>query len=1000
MSPANPAPSRVPVSTYRLQFQRAFTFRDAAAVVPYLARLGITDCYASPYLMARPGSLHGYDICDHNRLNPELGDERDYAALAAALRERNMGQILDFVPNHMGIDPMVNAWWRDVLENGPSSPYARYFDIDWNPVKPELVGKILLPILGDQYGSVLERGELRLALSEGAVHLDYGETRLPINPRQSTSVLREALPALRTALSDDDPDLREFLSIITELQNLPPYTETSPERIAERQREKEVARDRLARLLVHAPRVRRHLEQAIDTFNGRPGDPSSFDQLHDLLENQAYRLAYWRTAAHEINYRRFFDVNDLAGLRMENPDVFAGTHALLGHLVASRAVTGLRIDHPDGLFDPGAYFAGLQALAAAAVGDQPASAADDLPAGGRPRLYVVIEKVLSAGEDLPEDWPVDGTTGYDFLNTVNGLFVAGRNAAILRKIYARFTGQQKPFGDLAYEGKTLIMETALASELNVLAHALNRLSEGSRLWRDYTLNSLRAVLQEVVACLSVYRTYVGRSGWSAADRERIESALAQARRRNPAIEASIFAFLRGILLPCDHEGVAAGPGGVTPLPRHGSPDDCARRLEFAMKVQQYTGSVQAKGVEDTAFYRYNQLISLNEVGGDPARVGRLPTEFHDANEQRLARWPLGMLATSTHDAKVGEDARARLDAISELPDDWRRGLAKWVRTNAANRTSVDGADAPDRNDEYRFYQVLLGTWPPDAIRPARPPADYVARVRDYMLKAVREAKVHTSWVSPNTAYDAATSAFVERTLTGPTADRFLPALMPLLGRVAQLGMINSLAQLVLKATSPGVPDFYQGTELWDLALVDPDNRRTVDYRRRVELLDQVEGALEAAASPPPADGTGAAGTVRQWLDTWPDGRIKLYVTACALRLRRAHPGVFLRGTYEPLRTHLTVGADIVGFARRWEGRTAMAVVPRLAAGLVAPGGPGPIGVEAWQASRVLLDRELAGCCVLNRLTGETLRPVERDGDVWLPASDIFRTLPVAILWVE
>ncbi|MGH7857602.1 MAG: malto-oligosyltrehalose synthase, partial [Candidatus Binatia bacterium] len=573
---------RVPASTYRIQVHRGFGFADVRAIVGYLARLGISDLYLSPYLAARPGSTHGYDICDHSRLNPELGGEAAYASLLSELAQRDMGHLLDFVPNHMGIDPASNRWWRDVLENGPSSPFARFFDIDWEPVKQEIRNKVLLPILGDAYGLVLERGELRLEYAEGALRLRYFDHDLPINPRSAPRLLRHDVERLKEALGEDHPSYREFLSIATELQNLPAYTESLAERIAERQREKEVARERLQRLVDSESAVREHLERCIRTFNGTPGDPASFDCLHDLLEAQAYRLAYWRTAFHEINYRRFFDINDLAGLRMEEPDVFEATHGLVLRLVREGKITGLRLDHLDGLFDPLAYLRRLRE----SVGP----------------LYVIAEKILSSGERLPDDWPIEGTSGYEFLNELAGVLVDPTGAKPLRRLYATFTGRTAPFAIVMYVGKKLITQTALSSELNVLAHALNRISEDDRRSRDFTLEALREALREVVACFPVYRTYVGAGGPREEDRRTIDQAIERARRRNPAMEPSIFGFLREVLIP-DAERL--------------DPPEVERRLGFAMRFQQYTGPVQAKGLEDTAFYRLNVLLSLNEVGGDP-----------------------------------------------------------------------------------------------------------------------------------------------------------------------------------------------------------------------------------------------------------------------------------------------------------------------------------------------------------------------------------------------
>jgi len=547
----------------------------------------------------------------------------------------------------------------------------------------------------------------------------------------------------------------------------------------------------------------------------------------------------------------------------------------------------------------------------------------------------------------------------------------------------------------------------MASELNVLARALNRISEDDRRFRDFTLNSLREALAEVVACLSVYRTYSRRSGWSAWDRARVDSAIAQARHRNPAMEASIFTFLGNVLLPVElargdrlDDRAREGPDGEDLRGRRNA-DDLRRRLEFAMKFQQYTGPVQAKGVEDTAFYRYNQLLSLNEVGGDPARVGRPPAEFHEMNCLRREHRPLEMLATSTHDTKLGEDVRARLNALSELPDEWRRALSRWIRVNAANRTVVEGSAAPDRDDEYRFYQVLLGSWPANAIRPERPPRSYVERVRGYLLKAVKEAKRHTSWISPNAAYDAAVAAFVEKTLEGQTAERFLPAFVPLLTRVAQVGMLNSLSQLLLKIAAPGVPDIYQGTELWDLNLVDPDNRWPVDFRHRIALLDQLEPLLVGQdPDDVPAGLADRPAAVAGLLDQWTDGRIKLYLTARGLRLRRRHPDVFLWGAYGPLRTKVTVDADVVAFARSSPTSMAVVIAPRLVAAMTSDVRPVPLGVEAWQTSRVFLPPELAGRRLRNLLTGEIVKSIDHNGELWVLAADVLRTLPVGLLWSD
>jgi (1->4)-alpha-D-glucan 1-alpha-D-glucosylmutase len=918
--PADPA-----AATYRLQFHGGFTFADASSVAPYLARLGVGACYCSPLLTARPGSTHGYDISDHSELNPELGGINGFERFHETLDRHRLGLILDFVPNHMGADPSANRYWRSVLENGPSSPYARFFDIDWHPISSELDGKVLFPILGAQYGVVLENAELHVVFENGWFSLRYYERNLPLNPGYIGPLLRHRLDQLVAEIGSDDPALKELLSILFHLDHLPVYAEGAPEHILERLREKEVAQERLGRLADASPRIRQHIAENVETFNGRAGDTSSFDLLHELLERQSYRLAYWRTALHDINYRRFFDINDLIALRMEDDEVFATTHELLLRMVQQGRVTGIRLDHVDGLFDPAAYF---KRLAAACP---------------RP-VHTVIEKILSAGESLVPGWEVHGTTGYEFLNEVNGVLVDPAGVLALKKIYSRFTGRQDPVADVVYESKRLIVMTSMVSELNVLARALRRIAESNRRCRDYTFFSLQEALREIVACFPVYRTYVTEQGASDFDRRTIDTAVSRALRRNPAVEPSIFQFIRSVLIP--------------------TPGD-AERLHFAMKFQQYTGPVQAKGLEDTAFYRHAPLLSLNEVGGDPSRFARTVDEFHQSNTDRLAFWPLSMLATSTHDTKRGEDARARIDVISEIPDEWRAHLVQWTRATAGMRGTVHGQPAPDRHNEYFYYQALLGAWPP---RVETPDADFVERMRQYLLKAIHEEKVHTSWINPSQEYDDAVAEFVRRTLAGQRSRRFLSLFVPFAMRIARLGVANSLAQLVLKIASPGVPDFYQGTELWDLSLVDPDSRRPVDFQARCRML----GELESIRGPEEVAGL---------LERWEDGRIKMHVMVSALRLRRAHPDLFLRGEYIPLESD--ANGHVIAFARRWEGQVAIAVTGRSLARL---------DQSFWQGRSVRVPMaELRDV-----ISGQVLRPEHGA----LRLADVFSVCPVALLHTE
>lgn len=936
----------VPGQTYRLQLHAGFGFDAARSVVPYLHDLGVTHLYLSPVLQAGHGSTHGYDTVDYSRPSDALGGDHALAALAATVAEHGMGIVVDFVPNHMSTDPTANRWWRDVLAHGRGSPWAEVFDVDWEPVKDELHGRILLPVLGAPYGEVLESGSLELVIEDGLATVRGAGIDVPVDPRELPRILGHDLDALRRRLGDQHPELAELQSIVTGLRHLPARTETDPARVRERQREAEVHRERLARLLATSAAVRTHVAAAVAALRGTTGRPESFDALHALLEAQAYRLAHWRTASHEINYRRFFDVNGLAGVRMEQPRVFDATHALLARLVADGRVVGVRLDHVDGLFDPEEYLNRLRAR----LGDRP---------------WIIVEKILGAHERLPETWPVAGTSGYDFLNDVSGILVDARGRGPLLRTWQRFTRSRERFDDVVLRGKRHIMDTSMASELNVLAHALNRLSERDRRTRDFTLNALRQGLREVVAAFPAYRTYVSPRGVTDTDRAAVTTAIVRARRRNPTIDRSLFAFIERVLL--------------APASR---PD----HLAVAMKVQQYTAPVQAKGVEDTAFYRWAPLASLNEVGGDPDRFGLTPDDFHARNAARRAHWPHAMLATATHDTKRGEDARARLHALSEQPGEWSRHLTVWARTNAANRTRVDGRPAPERADEYLFYQTLLAIWPPGA---AAVPDDLVERLQRYVLKAAREAKVRTSWMVADEEYEAALLRFVERTLTGPTASRFIPLLRPFAARLARLGMVASLAQVVLKVVGPGVPDVYQGTELWDLTLVDPDNRRPVDFALRRRLLDALaaDGALDLERSRPEV--------WRDLLVAWPDGRIKLAVLAVAGRLRRALPAPFRDGSYEPLAVDGRRAEHVVALARRHAAGTVIAILPRLVATITTDEHPLPIGSEAWRDTRCALADLGTDTILRDAFTGAVHR-VDPGGG--LDVAAVLATCPVALLY--
>jgi (1->4)-alpha-D-glucan 1-alpha-D-glucosylmutase len=897
---------RIPSSTYRLQFNRQFTFSHAREIVPYLDALGISDCYASPYFQARAESLHGYDITDHNKLNTAIGSRADYDAWIAGLHAHGLGQIVDFVPNHMGIGESLNGWWMDVLENGPSSPHAPFFDIDWKPLKADLEDKVLLPILGDQYGRVLERGELKIRFEAGAFYLSYYEHEFPIAPGTYRHILEMALEKLAPFKGEDF--YAEFQSIITALEYLPRRTETDPQRIAEREREKEIIKRRLERRCQEASHVLAAVMQAVAQINGTPGNPRSFDALDSLLNDQSYRLAFWRVAAEEINYRRFFDVNDLAAIRMELPQVFDATHRLLLELIGDGAVTGVRIDHPDGLYLPKEYFEKLQRRAAAALGIP-------LPTDGR-AIYLVVEKILTGNERLPGDWPVHGTTGYEFAKLVANLLVDSSAEQAITKAFQRFIGHSMPFGHLIYAKKRLVMRLSLANDVNVLGDMLDRLSEKNRWFRDFTLDALARAVRETIACFPVYRTYVT-PGQPVSDEDRdiIERAVATAKRRNPALEESVFNFLRDILL--------------FRFPENLDEEARAEHEHFVLKFQQSTGPIMAKGLEDTAFYIYNRLTALNEVGGEPQHFGISVEDFHKCNTERQRNWPATLLATSTHDTKRSEDVRARILAISELPQLWRTSLQRWRTINRRFKRKLDDDFAPDSNEEYLFYQTLLGSWPLGATEAT---SEYIERIQAYMAKALKEAKMNTSWIQPNERWDSAMSDFVARTLEPSPKNKFLPTFLPVAKEIARLGAINALSQVALKLTAPGVPDIYQGNELWNFSLVDPDNRRPVDYAQRRDLLASLENAA-----------------AEELMDRWEDGRIKLLVTQRLLRFRREQPELFRRGSYLPLTVTGEFADSCVAFAREHEGKWLAIMVPRLSSRVGFP----PVG-EKWKDTAVEL----------------------------------------------
>jgi (1->4)-alpha-D-glucan 1-alpha-D-glucosylmutase len=997
MSIADAYLPRIPVSTYRLQFNPSFTFLDAMKLVAYLNDLGITDIYASPCFKARKGSTHGYDITDPNTLNPELGGDKDFNGLATELKKYGMGFILDIVPNHMCIEDKDNLWWMDVLENGPCSSYANFFDIDWHPVKPELENKLLIPVLGDQYGSVLENQELNLVFEQGAFFVYYYEYKFPALPETYIDILNHVIETGRSTLPPEDPHLTELLSIVTALRALPPYTEKEEARIVERRREKEIIKARLNELCNQSMTTRHIIDETIRLFNGTKGDPGSFNLLDKLLGRQVWRLSHWRVATDEINYRKFFDINGLAAIRIEDHMVFQKTHELVFKLVEEGKVAGLRVDHPDGLYNPPEYFKRLQRECYTRVRfaklsrDRNGSISDDqafLRSGILKEFdeaassdlqykpfYIIGEKILTKSEHMPEDWSIYSTIGYAFLNPLNGIFVDTENSKAFDVLYSRFIGDKTNYQDLLYEKKKLIMLALMSGEINALGHFLNEISEKNRHTRDFTLNNLRAAIMDVIACFPIYRTYLTPEAVNERDLRYIDQAVAKAKGQNPALSATVFDFLQRVL--------------QLNYPEDLNETDRAEWGDFMMKFQQTTGPIMAKGVEDTVFYVYNRLVSLNEVGGNPERFGTTLDAFHGKNIETAKSSPYSQIATSTHDTKRSEDARARLNVLSEMPDEWRNRLVRWSRLNKKKKPVVNGRIIPDRNEEYLLYQTLICVWP---FYPQSDP-DYEtleARIKAYMLKAVKEAKVNSSWISPDLGYEEGLAGFVEDILSRSTANHFIKDFIVFQEKISYFGFFNALSQTLLKVTSPGVPDFYQGTEMWDFSLVDPDNRRPVDFNARIKMLKRIR---KGAASRNDGLRKFAQGLLQQWQD----GAIKLYVIFMSLRYRNQNQGLFKNGLYLPIVTEGSAKENVCAFARTINDKAVMVAAPRFFTHLIKDINEMPLGRAIWTDTAIIIPDEIPGGIFRNILTDEIVDETVENGKRRLLLGDIFASFPLALL---
>jgi (1->4)-alpha-D-glucan 1-alpha-D-glucosylmutase len=950
---------KVPSATYRIQFSLAFRFVDARELVPYLHELGVTELYASPRFRARRGSSHGYDVADPSKVNSELGTDEEFEELELRLRHYNMGLLLDIVPNHMATSP-DNPWWMDVLENGPSSEYASYFDINWHPSTCETAllqeNKVLLPILGDLYGNVLENQEFSLKFDETGFFVRYYDQKLPLDPKTFAPILERCYEGLTATLGDESSSCRELQSILQEARDLPDRTETEARKTEKRRKDKDRLKERLWKLFHEGEGVRRCLDHTLTLLNGMKGEPRSFDRLHEILADQAYRVAYWKLASEEINYRRFFDVSDLIGLRVEDPKVFEARHGLIFQLIREGKVAGLRIDHIDGLRDPQDYLQQIQSRAA------PAKKNLDTPG-----FYLIVEKILAEGEALPEEWPVAGTTGYDFLNAVNGLMLDAEGLETLDDIYRQFTELRSGFAEAAYQGNKKVLAELFTGEMNAFTHELVKLAALDRHGRDVPSSEYTRALVEVTACLPVYRTYIRGPEVSDRDRPYLERALEEAQRRTPEEHAGppAFAFLRRVLL--------------LDLPES-EPELRERWISFVMRWQQFTGAAMAKGLEDTALYVYNRLTSMNDVGGQPGGTGVSVDELHNFLRARRKQMPFTLNATSTHDTKRSEDVRARLNVLSELPEEWGKRLRRWSKWNRPHKRLVEGSLAPDPNDEVLVYQTLLGAWP---LREEEVPA-FRQRLQLYLLKTAREAKVRTSWTRPRLEYEDALQNFTESILFSGESDRFRKDFLAFQNSLAHFGALNSLSQLLLKVGSPGVPDFYQGTELWDFSLVDPDNRRAVDFQLRVHLLEELR-RLESG---------GLLSLARQLLNEWRDGRLKLYVTYKALNFRRSGKRLFLEGDYLPLEVTGSQRNHVCAFARRRGKEWAIIAVPRLLSPLVNTG-EFPLGSRVWGRGMIVLPSQ-APHRWRNVFTDQTLKIKVEKSKRLLPLSQIFGDFPVAL----
>jgi len=923
---------RIPRATYRIQFQSEFKFEAAKNIIAYLAELGISDLYASPIFKATPGSTHGYDVVDPTQLNPELGASEDFEALTSEIKNHDMGWVQDIVPNHMAYQSQ-NTWLMDVLENGPDSDYRDYFDIEWEHPYEDTKGRVLAPMMGSFYGEALENGEIQINYEENGLSVNYYALKLPVRIESYGRFIGQNLGQLARELGKRHPDFLKLLGILYLIKSIPNETKGK-----ERYGQIAFVKVLLWEVYTQNPEVKDFIDSNVKFFNGEKGNPDSFHLLDHLLQEQFYRLSFWKVGAEEINYRRFFTVNELICMRVQELKVFNKTHDLISQLVEQGKITGLRIDHIDGLYDPTEYLKRLREK----TGD----------------VYITVEKILELEEDLPSGWPVQGTSGYDFLNYVNGIFCKTESEKQFSDIYRIFSNSETSYEQLFIEKKQLIVEKNLAGDVDNLAQILKRIAGQSRLGIDFTMNGLKRTLSEVLCLFPVYRTYVNGDGISEDDRIYIKEALEEARGRVPLLLNELN-YIEKLLLLEWEEGLTE--------------EQKALRLHFVMRFQQLSGPLMAKGIEDTLFYLYNRYLALNEVGGNPGKFGITLDEFHEVNQKQSALWLHKMNATATHDTKRGEDVRPRLHVLSEIPDEWEKQVITWIQLNRSKKNELRGRAVPVPNDEYFFYQTLLGSYPFDESENE----SFIGRVKDYMLKSVREAKLHTAWLRPDSDYEEGFLAFVEKVLEPSDSNEFMKEFLPFQKWVAGYGIFNSLSQVLLKYTAPGVPDTYQGTELWDLSMVDPDNRRPVDYQQRISFLKDIKERQH----------TDIGKLTDELLSTKEDGRIKLFLTHKVLQARKENLDVFQKGDYQPIEVSGKFKEHIVAFARSFGDTTAIAIAPRFFTSLVQPG-EYPIG-EVWADTQLQLPQGMQSSW-RDAITGQT---ISGTGAI----AQILQHFPVALL---